>query len=142
NASVGSILRWFIKELGVKLNPFVLVNENTFFLVNGLKKKRTSAVKADPNILKYNVSEGERGKSADKLLQTALQKVNDEVKAHGCIAALQKYDHYSLEEYLNAEGDLSPEAIRMIGDLLNEESLMNLALTEIIYLEKDVSDNT
>ncbi|KAK5875447.1 hypothetical protein CesoFtcFv8_026530 [Champsocephalus esox] len=51
-------------------------------------------------------------------------------------------DHYSLKEYLKAEGGLSPEAIRMIGDLLNQQSLMYLALTEIIYDQSDINDNT
>ncbi|KAI4800458.1 hypothetical protein KUCAC02_009686 [Chaenocephalus aceratus] len=135
------IVRWFAKELGVKLNPFIMEDVNTFYLVNGLLRK-TYAVKADPNILKYNVWKSERGKSADQLLQRALQKVKDEVKAHGCKAALQKYDHYSVKEYLKAEGGLSPEAIRMIGDLLNEQSLMYLALTEMIYDQSDINDNT
>ncbi|KAK5875445.1 hypothetical protein CesoFtcFv8_026528 [Champsocephalus esox] len=110
---------------------------NTFILVNGLLKK-TSAVKADPNILEYNVWDSERGKSADQLMQGALQKVKDYVKAHSCKAALQKYDQYSLEDYLNGE-EMSQEAIRMIGDLLNQDSLMNLALTEAIYIRSDVN---
>ncbi|XP_034059748.1 LOW QUALITY PROTEIN: L-amino-acid oxidase-like [Gymnodraco acuticeps] len=137
-----SIVLWFAKELEVKLNPFIMEDGNTFYLVNGLLKKKTSAVKGDPNILEYNVSEGERGKSADQLMQGALQKVKDEVYTHGCKAALQKYDHYSVKEYLKAEGGLSPEAIRMIGDLLNEQSLMYLALTEMIYDQSDINDNT
>lgn len=37
---------------------------------------------------------------------------------------------------------MSPEAVRMIGDLLNEQSLMHLALTEAIYIQSDVNDNT
>ncbi|KAI4800459.1 hypothetical protein KUCAC02_009687 [Chaenocephalus aceratus] len=131
------IVRWFAKELGVKLNPFIMEDVNTFILVNGLLKK-TYAVKADPNILEYNVWKSERGKSADQLMQGALQKVKDYVKTHGCKATLQKYDQYSLEDYLNGE-DMSQEAIRMIGDLLNQNSLMNLALTEAIYLRSDVN---
>ncbi|XP_034078191.1 L-amino-acid oxidase-like [Gymnodraco acuticeps] len=130
------ILLWFAKELGVKLNPFIMEDLNTFYLVNGLLKK-TYAVKADPNILEYNVWKSERGKSANQLMQGAMQKVKDYVKAHGCKAALQKYDPYSLEDYLNGE-DLSKEAIRMIGDLLNQDSLMNMALTEAIYIRGDV----
>ena len=47
-----------------------------------------------------------------------------------------------LQEYLRAEGGLSAEAVRMIGDLLNEQSLMHLALTEMLYLDSDVSDTT
>ncbi|XP_044039947.1 L-amino-acid oxidase-like [Siniperca chuatsi] len=136
-----SIVRWFIEELGVGMNKFVMTDINTFYLVNGLRK-RTYAVKANPDILKYNVTKSEKGKSPDKLLQRALQKVKDEIKAHGCRAALQKYNHYSVKEYLKEEGCLSPEALRMIGDLLNEQSLMHLALTEMIYIQSDVSDST
>ncbi|CAG5965598.1 unnamed protein product [Menidia menidia] len=45
-----------------------------------------------------------------------------------------------LQEYLKTEGGLSAEAVAMIGDLLNEQSLMHLALTEMLYLQSDVSD--
>lgn len=37
------------------------------------------------------------------------------------------------QEYLLEEGDLSLEAVNMIGDLLNIQSLMHMALTEMIY---------
>ncbi|KAF1380933.1 hypothetical protein PFLUV_G00169210 [Perca fluviatilis] len=139
--STHNIVRWFADELGVKLNPFSMSDDNTFYLIRGLRK-RTYAVKANPDILKYKLPKSERGKSANQLLQQALQKVKDEVKAHGCRAALKKYDHYSVKEYLKEEGKLSPEAVMMIGDLLNEQSLMHLALTEMIYIQSDVSDST
>uniref|UniRef100_A0A3B5ATV4 Amine oxidase n=1 Tax=Stegastes partitus TaxID=144197 RepID=A0A3B5ATV4_9TELE len=117
------IVRWFAKELGVKLNKFIMEDLNTFYLVHGLRR-RTYAVKANPDILRYNLPESERRRSADELLQKALQKVNDYVEAHGCRAALKKYDHYSVKDYLKTEGGLSAEALRMIGDLLNEQSLI------------------
>ncbi|XP_041841767.1 L-amino-acid oxidase-like [Melanotaenia boesemani] len=135
------IVRWFIKELGLKLNRFIMDDMNTFYLVHGLRKK-TYAVKANPDILNYKLPEREKGKSADELLQQALQRVIDEVEAHGCKAMLKKYDHFSVKEYLRSEGGLSAEAVRMIGDLLNEQSLMHLALTELLYVESDVSDST
>ncbi|KAM6908901.1 L-amino-acid oxidase-like [Xenentodon cancila] len=134
------IIRWYIQELGLSLNPFIMDDMNTFYFVHGLLKK-TYAVKANPDILQYKLPKRERGKSAIDLLQQALQKVKDEVKAHSCHAMLQKYDHYSVKEYLRTEGGLSAEAVRMIGDLLNEHSLMHLALTEMIYIESDVSDS-
>uniref|UniRef100_A0A3B4XDI8 Amine oxidase n=1 Tax=Seriola lalandi dorsalis TaxID=1841481 RepID=A0A3B4XDI8_SERLL len=116
------IVRWFAKELGVKLNEFIMEDLNTFYLVHGLRK-RTYAVKANPDILKYNLNKSERGKLAEELLQRALQK-------------------FKITEYLEEEGGLSKEAVRMIGDLLNEQSLMHLALTEMIYINSDVSDKT
>lgn len=55
---------------------------------------------------------------------------------------VRKYLCVVSQEYLKEEGGLSPEAVRMIGDLLNEQSLMHLALTEMIYIQSDVSDST
>lgn len=73
-SSPHSIVRWFAKELGVKLNPFIMDDDNTFYLVRGLRK-RTYSVKANPDILKYELPKSERGRSPDQLLQRALQKV-------------------------------------------------------------------
>lgn len=135
------IVRWFINKFGLKMNPFYMTDVNTFYFIHN-NSHRTYAVMADPDILQYNVTEQERGKSPLELLKMGLQKVEDEVKAHGCRAMLKKYDHYSVKEYLRTESGLSPGAQRMIGDLLNEQSMMHLALTEMIYIENDVSDST
>lgn len=73
-SSLHSIVRWYAKELGVKLNKFIMDDINTFYLVHGLRKK-TYAVNANPDILKYKLPKSERGMSANQLLQQALQKV-------------------------------------------------------------------
>lgn len=73
-SSVNSIVLWFAKELGLKLNEFIMDDPNTFYLVNGLQK-RTRTVQNNPDVLKYKVRKNENGKSADELLQQALQKV-------------------------------------------------------------------
>ncbi len=44
------------------------------------------------------------------------------------------------QEYLKEEAHLSPGALRMIGDLLNERGLMYTALSEMIYDQTDVND--
>lgn len=69
-----SIVRWFAKKLGVKLEEFRMYDPNTFYFVNGIKK-RTYIVQKNPDSLNYNVSTSEKGKSADELVQQALQKV-------------------------------------------------------------------
>ncbi|KAM4564245.1 L-amino-acid oxidase-like [Fundulus diaphanus] len=97
------------------LNRFNMTDENTYYLVNG-KKHRTSEVNKKPAILAYNLPSDEKHKSASDLLEEALT-----------------------EQYLHEQ--LSSEAIRMIGDILNENSIMDKALTEMIYLENDVSDS-
>nr|BAI66016.1 L-amino acid oxidase [Platichthys stellatus] len=138
--STHKIVLFFVELLKLKLNEFIMTDPNTFYLVNGIKK-RTFEVNAHPDILGYNLEGNEKGKSADQLLQQALKKVNVYVEEHGCSEALKKYDHYTVKEYLKTEGGLSSEAVRMIGDLLNEESLMYTALTEMIYDQTDISDN-
>uniref|UniRef100_A0A3Q3B9A1 Amine oxidase n=1 Tax=Kryptolebias marmoratus TaxID=37003 RepID=A0A3Q3B9A1_KRYMA len=133
------IVRTFAEQLDVKLNNFIMDDNNTFYFVNGVKTK-TYEVKEDPDVLNYTVRPIEKGKSADQLLQEALQKVY-EVRKNGCKAALEKFDRYSVKEYLIEEGHLSPEAIRMIGTLLDEQSLMYTALTEMIYDQTDVNSS-
>ncbi|XP_005754382.1 L-amino-acid oxidase-like [Pundamilia nyererei] len=131
----------FANDLGVELNNFIMDDNNTFYLVNGIQPQRTCKVKEKPDILQYNLSPSEKHKSADALLQQALEKVKNEVTQNGCRAALEKFDRYSVKDYLKEEGGLSSEAIRMIGDLLNEQGLMYTALTEMIYDQTDVHDN-
>uniref|UniRef100_A0A8C9XLE0 Amine oxidase domain-containing protein n=1 Tax=Sander lucioperca TaxID=283035 RepID=A0A8C9XLE0_SANLU len=65
-----------IPKMNIKLNEFIMYDPNTFYLVNGLLKK-TYIVQNDPDVLKYNVTPSEKGKSADELLQQALQKVRE-----------------------------------------------------------------
>ena len=72
--SFNRIVHWFLKTLNVKLNEFIMYDPNTFYLVNGLLKN-TSTVHNDPDVLKYNVWQSEKGMSANELLQKALQKV-------------------------------------------------------------------
>uniref|UniRef100_A0A7N6AES9 Amine oxidase domain-containing protein n=1 Tax=Anabas testudineus TaxID=64144 RepID=A0A7N6AES9_ANATE len=113
------------KHLGVTLNEFRIEDNDTFYLVNG-KKVKEAKVKSKPDILNYSVLDCEKGKSADKLLQYALKKV-------------QKTETWM--EYLKEEGHLSSEAVRMIGDLLYEDILMYTELSEMIYDQTDVSDS-
>ncbi|XP_063072108.1 L-amino-acid oxidase-like [Engraulis encrasicolus] len=137
--SFHEIVLWYAEQMKVQLNDFIMDNDNTFYLVNG-QRRTTREVKKNPNILGYHVVGNERGKSADQLLQDALETVKKYVEDHGCEAALKKFDKYSVEGYLREETDLSSEAIRMIGELLNEQSMMFTALTEMIYDQSDISD--
>lgn len=72
--SFNSIVHWFAQELGVKLKEFIMYDPNTFYLING-HRQRTYTVQTNPDVLNYNVSKSEKGKTAEKLLQQALQKV-------------------------------------------------------------------
>ncbi|MEQ2253718.1 hypothetical protein ILYODFUR_035259, partial [Ilyodon furcidens] len=71
--SFHSIVLTFAKKLGVELRDFIMDDNNTYYMVNGVKR-RNYEVKENPDILKYDVNEDERGKSADKLLQQSLDE--------------------------------------------------------------------
>ncbi|KAL7401020.1 hypothetical protein ABVT39_021527 [Epinephelus coioides] len=138
--SFHKILLSFASKLQIPLNPFIQDDINTYFLVNGLLHK-TYTVENNPAVLNYSLNQRERGKSAAQLFSEALWKVRDDVKAIGCSATLDKYDSYTVKEYLVKEGNLSRGALRMIGDLLNENSLFYMSLIEMLYIQADISDS-
>ena len=61
------------------MNDFIMYDPHTFYLVNGQREK-TETVTANPDVLKYNVWKSEKNKSADELLEEALQKVRKTAK--------------------------------------------------------------
>lgn len=40
------------------------------------------------------------------------------------------------------EGNLSRGALRMIGDILNENSLFYMSMVEMLYIQSDINDKT
>ena len=68
------LLSFAMDKLNLQLNHFVQDDINTYYLVNGLLKK-THAVESDPDILNYNLTGEEKGKSAAQLFSQALWKV-------------------------------------------------------------------
>ncbi|XP_070826809.1 L-amino-acid oxidase [Chaetodon trifascialis] len=139
--SFHKILLSFASKLQISLNHFVQDDVNTYYLINGLLHK-TYAVENNPGVLNYSLNERERGKSAAQLFSQALWKVRDDLKAIGCRAMLDKYDSYTVKEYLVKEGNLSRGALRMVGDILNENSLFYMSLIEMLYIQSDINDNT
>uniref|UniRef100_A0A8C5EB22 Amine oxidase n=1 Tax=Gouania willdenowi TaxID=441366 RepID=A0A8C5EB22_GOUWI len=135
------ILLSFISKLQIPLNPFIQQNPNTFYHINGALHQ-TVTVQNNPDVLNYTLKDGERGKSAAQIFTQTLQKVRDDLGAMGCSAMLDKYDPYTVKEYLMKEGKLSRGALRMIGDLLNENSLFYTSLIETLYIQADINDNT
>ncbi|XP_015253335.1 PREDICTED: L-amino-acid oxidase-like [Cyprinodon variegatus] len=130
----------FAEKLNVTFRNFTMDDNNTYYFVNGVKK-RNHEVKKNPDILGYNVTKEEKGKSAEQLLEQSLLKVRNDIENGGCDIILEKYDRYTVKEYLKEVGKLSNEAIRMIGDLLNEQSLMYTAFTEMLYDQADVNNS-
>lgn len=68
------ILLSFAAKLQLSLNPFIQDDVNTYYYVNGVLQK-TYAVENSPDVLRYNVTDSEKGKSAAQLFSDALWKV-------------------------------------------------------------------
>uniref|UniRef100_H2ZYR4 Amine oxidase n=1 Tax=Latimeria chalumnae TaxID=7897 RepID=H2ZYR4_LATCH len=128
------IIRYYICKFKLNLNDFIENDDNTWYLVNGIRK-RTYEVKKNPNILNYPINQNEDGKSAEQLFNECLLKVRNELKKHNCSYVMQKYDSYSVKEYLVKECRLSAGALRMVGDILNEHSSFFCAFTEMMRVQ-------
>ncbi|XP_051520874.1 L-amino-acid oxidase-like [Myxocyprinus asiaticus] len=134
------ILLTLANKLGLKLGTFVQEDNNTYYFINGMRHK-TYTVRQNPDVLNYTLNEWEKGKNASQLLNMALGTLKDDLQKMGCKKMLQKYDPYSVKEYLVNVGNLSRGALQMIGDVLNENSFYYTALTEMLYIQSDITDN-
>ncbi|KFQ60014.1 L-amino-acid oxidase, partial [Pelecanus crispus] len=126
------LVREFIRQFGLKLNPFIQTDDNTWYFVNGIRR-RAKEVNSNPNILNYAVKPLERGKSASQLYREALNKAFRTFQSTDCKKYLAQYDSFSTKEYLNKIGNLSRGAVQMIGDLLNEDSGFYLSFLASVW---------
>ncbi|XP_039526929.1 L-amino-acid oxidase isoform X2 [Pimephales promelas] len=138
--SFHKILLNFATKLGLKFGNFEQEDGNTYYYINGFRYK-TYTVRQNPDVLNYPVYDWERGKNASQLFNMALGKLRDDLQKMGCEKMLNTYDSYSVKEYLVNVGNLSRGALRMIGDVLNENSFFYTALTEMLYIQSDVKDD-
>ncbi|NXC21522.1 OXLA oxidase, partial [Corythaeola cristata] len=115
------LIREFIRQFDLKLNPFIQTDDKTWYFVNGTRI-RAEEVNRNPDILNYTVKPSERGKSASELYRGALNKAFKKFQTTDCKKYLAEHDSFSTKEYLIKVGNLSRGAVDMIGDLLNEDS--------------------
>ncbi|KAM6233282.1 L-amino-acid oxidase [Porphyrio hochstetteri] len=115
------LVREFIRQFNLKLNPFLQSDSNAWYFING-SRVRAREVESNPDVLGYPVKPSERGRSASQLYREALDKAFKTFQATDCKTYLTQYDSFSTKEYLIKVGNLSQGAVQMIGDLLNEDS--------------------
>ncbi|XP_058713357.1 L-amino-acid oxidase [Poecile atricapillus] len=115
------LVREFIRQFNLKLNPFIQRDNNTWYFLKGARV-RAEEVNRNPDILNYTVKPSERGKSAVQLYREVLNKAFKKFQTTDCRKYLAQHDSFSTKEYLIKVGGLSRGAVEMIGDLLNEDS--------------------
>uniref|UniRef100_A0A8C4SQP8 Interleukin 4 induced 1 n=1 Tax=Erpetoichthys calabaricus TaxID=27687 RepID=A0A8C4SQP8_ERPCA len=107
------IVLTFVMKFGLKYIPFIQNNPNTWFYVNGVKKRNKEVLK-NPDILGYGVSDWERGKLPSVLLEESFAKVSGGLS-----------NSFKLNK-----GNLSQEAVRMIGDMAYDTSFFFVSMIE------------
>ncbi|KFP02904.1 L-amino-acid oxidase, partial [Calypte anna] len=70
----------YIRQFGLKLNPFLQNDPNTWYFVRGTRA-RTKDVDRNPDVLNYPVRPSEKGKSATQLYRETLGKVGGHLPA-------------------------------------------------------------
>uniref|UniRef100_A0A8D1HNT6 Amine oxidase n=1 Tax=Sus scrofa TaxID=9823 RepID=A0A8D1HNT6_PIG len=124
------LVHTYVRKLGLKLNKFIQYDGNTWFLING-KHYRTREVKANPELLGYSMNPKEKGKNAMNLFYRSIEKVTP---APSYIGRRLSGTSPSPQAYLLKEGMLSQGAVKMIGDVLNEESGHSKSLLESLQI--------
>ncbi|OCT72869.1 L-amino-acid oxidase [Xenopus laevis] len=135
------IVMTYIKKFHLDVSEFVQYNGNTWIAANNILK-RTYAVNENPDLLDYKVKKSEKRKSPDQLFQDSLTQFLEDFKAsnYSCEKVMDMYDSHTVKEYFIKKSNLSWEAIRMIGDLLNMQSFMFLSFPEMLQIQYDIND--
>lgn len=127
----------YIKKFNLPTNQFINSNPHDLLYVNGVRTSNISYEK-DPNILNFPVAENEKGKTAQQLMQYAVQPLADFIEKDpdkNWPVVIQNFQQYSLDNYLrhNPFGrSLSSGAIDKIKVLLSLEGLPELSFLEIL----------
>ncbi|MBU7320196.1 flavin monoamine oxidase family protein [Paenibacillus oleatilyticus] len=121
----------YIRKFNLPLQPFINETPNDIIYANGIKTKLSSYLHR-PDVLHYPVAPYEKGKTAQQLLDMAVQPfldvINQDPVRHRALT-VKNLDRYSLYTFLkyfphSFGAGLSEGAIEMIGVLLGLEGLM------------------
>ncbi|XP_066462857.1 L-amino-acid oxidase-like [Eleutherodactylus coqui] len=122
------IVREYCKQLDLKLEPFIIYDEDNFYFFNNIRQVYKEVMK-DPNLFTFNLQPEEKGKSVSELYNSLLNKLVE--KAHGnCSALLDELDSASKQSFLVDEGHLSAGAIQMLGHYKNANGNYFISLYE------------
>ncbi|XP_060975745.1 L-amino-acid oxidase-like [Dama dama] len=160
------LVHTYVRKLGLKLNKFLQYNDNTWYFINR-KRYRAREIKANPELLGYSMNPREKGKSAINLSYQSIGKVTPasplspyptttpgvrktqlkSLKELNCSHLMSFYNSYSTKAYLLKEGMLGRGAVKMIGDVMNEDagyykSLLESLQVDMIFTSNDFSEIT
>jgi monoamine oxidase len=129
----------YIRKFGLPIGPFINETPEDTIYVNGIRTWLKS-YQSQPDILNYPVAPHESGKTAQELLNIAVDPILDFVKKdpgrHWPLVE-KEFDNYSMYTFLKSRphlfgAPLSEGAIEMIGVLLGSEGYMEQSFLDIL----------
>ncbi|XP_063797821.1 L-amino-acid oxidase-like [Pseudophryne corroboree] len=133
------IVREYIQQFGLKLNPFIVSDEDNFYFFNNIRKTYKDVEKT-PNLFGFQLTSEEEGKSVEDLYSGSVEKFLKKVSARYCSQIWQKFDKASEQSFLENELGLSTGAVEMLGHYMDLNS--NLYISFIESLIDDIVFNT
>ncbi len=126
----------YCELFNLPMRPFVMGNPKGLVYVAG---QRMTAAEANehPELLPFNLSPSEHGRSADDLWQTAIAELKQMVEHEGEAAwpeIVKRYDEYSLYEFLRLKG-FSQGAIEFYAVMNFVESDLHNSFIEVLREE-------
>ncbi len=127
----------YVRKFNLSLDPFINRTPNDLIYVNGVRTTYEQYEK-NPDILNYPVEESEKGKTADELLNWAIEPITSFINKNpkeNWKKVINDFDCYSMDSYLryNPFGrTLSSGAIEMINVMVNFEGLSELSFLAIL----------
>jgi monoamine oxidase len=118
---------------GLELQPFMMGNPRGLVFIGGERMTMAEA-QAHPERLPFELSDQERGRTADDLWAEAIADIRSLLEAEGDVAwesIVARYDQYSLYEFLKLRG-LSDAAIEYYAVMNFVEADMNNAVVEVL----------
>ncbi|WP_042375477.1 flavin monoamine oxidase family protein [Neobacillus jeddahensis] len=129
----------YIRKFGLPVNLFINRTPADILYINGIKT-RLDIFERFPSILNFPIAPNERGKSAEELLNLALQPIIDFInkdKERNWALVEKEFTDYTLGSFLKFYHyqygtTFSDGAVDMIGVLLDYEAYMGMSFLEVL----------
>ncbi|XP_068098274.1 L-amino-acid oxidase-like [Hyperolius riggenbachi] len=125
------IVREYIHQFGLKLNPFIVSDKDNLYLFNNIRHKLKDVLKT-PNLFGFQLTSEEKKESIDELYSQSLRKLLKEIKGGNCSTIIDRLDKTSEQTFLVDEGSLSVGAMKMIGHYLEMGGEMYISFLESV----------
>ncbi|XP_040181728.1 L-amino-acid oxidase-like [Rana temporaria] len=115
------LIREFIRQCELQMNPFIISNENNVYLFNNIRQLQKDVAKKS-NLFGFALTSEEEGISVKDLFSKVAFKFIQQVAGENCSEILDSFDKISFQSMLADEGRLSAGAIKMVGNFMNTNS--------------------